>query len=192
MKQKPYFTKLMPVEGEIKSDDSFSFISPLRDVHIAGVVTDSQIVNKAGNITFTNKSVLTKVKLFLCSRDIKVGDKAATIHDPRMYWDVLADGDTVSTVTTYRGYWRVNLDYAVIGMDAQWIRKEDVFKIIGEISPEATWVKEGDEFDDKEVMFYVPSKFGFAAQFGYNLIKEFNLPPAEIFCKLEGPCGHFH
>jgi len=67
------------------------------------------------------KGLARRVKLFLCSRDIEPGDK------------VYSDFDN--------GY---------LGIAKK--KSEGFnFKMIGEISPEATWVKEGDEFDEEDV-----------------------------------------
>lgn len=52
----------------------------------------------------------------------------------------------------------------------------DCFKVIGEISPEATYVKEGAEFDKDEIdsTWYSSTDC------------------SQRICKIKGPCGHFH
>ncbi|MFA9239427.1 MAG: hypothetical protein ACEQSQ_05995 [Candidatus Paceibacteria bacterium] len=57
---KPYFAKRLPIEGEIKKDDWFQ--------RPDGVI-------KQAHKDFEPIKGLTKVKLFLCSRDIQVGDR---------------------------------------------------------------------------------------------------------------------
>ena len=65
-----------------------------------------------------------KVKLFLCSRDIQAGD----------------------TVTDGKGnYNRVDNNPNITGLEIA--SRQGWFKVIGEISPDAIWVKDGDEFD---------------------------------------------
>jgi len=65
--------------------------------------------------------------LFLCSRDIQAGD------------EVQSKLGTLDGKVEHK----FQLEEAL---------KEDVwFKVIGEISPEAIWVKEGDEFDEDEI-----------------------------------------
>ena len=48
------------------------------------------------------------------------------------------------------------------------------FKVVGPISPQALWVKEGDEFGEEELEFDVRSD-------------DQSRP-----IKIKGPCGHFH
>lgn len=68
-----------------------------------------------------------KVKLFLCSRDIKVGDMVSHVIGAITY--ILKVGSYSDMI-------------ALQGLNA--------FKVIGEISTDAlAYVKEGDEFDDE-------------------------------------------
>lgn len=92
----------------------------------------SEAVQKAFGIKYRKDFLklknAKKVNLFLCSRDIKHGDK---YHD-------------------YAGSPVFTHDEDDPMLD------KDCFKIIGEISPNATWVKEGDEFDEEDIfMTYV-------------------------------------
>ena len=100
---KPYFTKYLPVEVEIKEGEPFDTI-----VGIYG----------------------KKMKLFLCSRDIQVGD---TFH-------------------SFSGM-------SELKWDGKFQLHPDDFKVIGEISNEATWVKEGDEFDESEIKIIQRPKY---------------------------------
>jgi hypothetical protein len=74
---------------------------------------------------------IKKVKLFLCSRNIEVGDK---------YY--------------YNG---TETDICDSEIRLEQIKEQEEkhgqkrFKVIGEISPEAIWVKEGDEFNEVDV-----------------------------------------
>ena len=56
------------------------------------------------------------------------------------------------------------------------ISENDVIKVIGEISPDATWVKEGDEFDESDI------------DHGGWVDEDLKT----ILIKIKGPCGHFH
>ena len=71
---KKYFTKYLPVEGEIQQDNFFltpdGRISQCKDVLESLPQT---IVNYNGESW--KEDELKRVKLFLCSRDIQVGDK---------------------------------------------------------------------------------------------------------------------
>ncbi len=72
---KTYFCKFLPVEGEIKEDDRY---------RVKG--TDKVLIaNK--HFKEIDQSLLEKVKLFLCSRDIQVGDKV--LDEEFCEWTVL-------------------------------------------------------------------------------------------------------
>ena len=116
---KKYFAKYLPVEGEIKEGDvtkgSSGAFYDITKIHVA-----------------TNKKGLTNYKLFklfLCNRDIQVGDKAYGIIHTGEYKEhnLLTCEDAVKLAKT-----------------------EGDFKVIGEISPDAVWVKEGDEFNQDD------------------------------------------
>lgn len=72
------------------------------------------------------------VKLFLCSRDIQVGDK------------ITLDGISFTEFTRLKELSKV---YAP--------KFDSYFKVIGEISPEAIWVKEGDEFEEEDIKYSI-------------------------------------
>lgn len=117
---KQYFAKYLPVEGEIKEGDYYS--------------SATGIYKHTGGKNYVILSTYKKVKLFLCSRDIKVGDKVFCfdvhlnnpLHPPERYidpWRIRTEGDTCNAC----------------------------IKVIGEISPNAIWVKEGDEFEERDI-----------------------------------------
>lgn len=125
--QKPYFTKYLPVEGEIKEGDSVAFNG------------DTTNVFKIGPKVTVLLEKDKKVKLFLCSRDIQVGDKFTQkgidmLHPTARFTCIgfTKDGDIKDDD---------NHAYAAA----------TVYKVIGEVSPEAIWVKEGMEFEESEV-----------------------------------------
>lgn len=104
---KKYFAKYLPVEGEIKFPANIYCLSEGLRLNCQSMVCpDCRLA-----------------KLFLCSRDIKVGDKVRSDKEPHIEYE-LNDGNNRALL----------------------------FKVIGEISPEATWVKEGDDFDEDEWM----------------------------------------
>lgn len=126
--KKTYFCKYLPVEGEVEIGDLFFSFS--------GKVVEC--LDNEGDILYgpMNGFLKTNIgnkksrraKLFLCTTDIQVGDKCFCLsveegnkQNPDMWIDpyrVRSQGDTCTTC----------------------------IKVIGEISPEAIWVKEGDEF----------------------------------------------
>jgi hypothetical protein len=127
---KLFFTKYLPIEGEIAKYGE-KVIDESGDV---SVYKYSELNTTHGN--------LKKTKLFLCSRDIEVGDKV--LDEEFCEW-IVQDSD----------------------LKALYL----LTKVIGEISPEATWVKEGDEFDEEQIQFR---------------------GCLQNLCLIKGPCGHFH
>lgn len=105
---KTYFTKYLPVEGEIKEGD--------------------KVFNTFGEIVVTSDGhkyikEWKLAKLFLCSRDIQIGDKVEISDSLSKYWDLESENDV--RIAKDKGF----------------------YKVIGEVSPEATWITEGMEFD---------------------------------------------
>lgn len=133
---KQYFVKLIPVKGKIKKGDLI----------ICSNSPGTNVTHKDWQMA-QGHSCCKKAKLFLCSRDIQVGDKnvydrflqkenltAIKIDPFRIVpkYMILRDsnGNTYSQENSIRGF---------------------LFKAVGEISSDATWIKEGDEFDEDEV-----------------------------------------
>jgi len=111
---KIYFAKYFPVEGE--PDNGDMVISP--DGKITKVVLSEITYPEDYTIGGANLA-----KLFLCSKDIKIGDKVKLLEGSNNDYDIKFEDE--------------------IGNDL-W------FKVIGELSPDAIWVKEGDEFNEEE------------------------------------------
>lgn len=196
-----YFAKYLPVEGEIKEGDKVFYTGKQLDFpeavyEVLDNVKQKMSVKSAGGlgIEYTKTPTtgaylkigynifvgehLQKVKLFLCSRDIQVVDKVFCLdvhynnplHPPEKYidpWRIRGEGDTCKAC----------------------------IKVIGEISPEAVWVKEGDEFDEDQVEFWIDD----GEQMGpYNMNnnedkKNWNsFDPEFQLIKIKGPCGHVH
>ena len=61
--------------------------------------------------------------------------------------------------------------------DSLYLFKDD--KKVGKISPDATWMKEGDEFTEEEILRDYP-------------IENEKEEVVSWIIKLKGPCGHFH
>lgn len=127
---KSYFAKYLPLEGEINSGDFAK--TPTGKVHRCLQVFESMPAKmdlEDGKLWQENE--LKKVKLFLCSRDIQIKDlkpRADIFYDDR--------GRTHEVTQSW--------------IDSRTIFPKQWLKIIGEISPEAIWVKEGDEFEEEE------------------------------------------
>lgn len=158
---KHLFAKYLSVKGEIKEGDKVLYngkvyLAPYGKAYILeGLILDTQ----------AQIDSLQKVKLFLCSRDIKIGDNG------------------YNTVTNSFHLLNEPLEH-YHGLGDIWI------KVIGEISPEATWVKEGDEFDEDEIEEWtIDTNNKLHPPHGLSEIQKSNLK--KIY-KVKGPCGHFH
>jgi hypothetical protein len=192
---KKYFAKYLPVEGKIKEGDwVMNTTSP-------GAYHKWEALSNVHEFTTTTK----KVKLFLCSRDIKEGDTIFNINGGKSHIVKFISDNTYD----------VNYRYIDPGdlMGERYvcdcIPKDVCYKVIGEISPDAlSYVKEGDEFDEEEVRIIwnfvgedsIDELFTFEEwpnqvrkwyggdsnrQFRKSLIE---CPPIAI----KGPCGYFH
>lgn len=161
---KPYFTKYLPLDGEIKDGDL-----------IRG---DNGEIFPARWIP---KNTTQKYKLFLCSRDIQIGDVfRSTRTNPTKDLISLQLPEPVEN-----GAFPLYCYYTNDGEYIQWVPYNEGYKIIGEISPEAIWVKEeGMDFDEDEIYKAMWSpKF---KTFGHS-------PGMEVRIKIKCPtCGSFH
>jgi hypothetical protein len=157
-----YFAKYLSVEGEIKKGDKIQYHG------IDGSFRPNIIeVKNEEHARYAEDRLWKKVKLFLCSRDVQVGDKfdqlpygnGKAYECKEILGTFLKDDEGKNRVAQF------------------------CYKVIGEISPDATWVKEGDEFDKDETIDFLTlgntdDNFGNWIPNGIYLIK--------------GLCGHFH
>ena len=132
---KTYFTKYFPVEGEIKDGDigldPFGLPYHCKD----GKMLDSD--ESTYYLLTDYKDKFKKVKLFLCSKDIQAGDK----------FDQLPGINGVCYIC------KGNANRFLLDDEGKYRAIETCFKVIGEISPEAIWVKEEDEFGEDDISF---------------------------------------
>lgn len=190
---KPYFSKNIPIEGEIKVGDLIHRIYPngnrvlgqactIESYNKNGVyrVSDPDAVwegffcfenyNKYGGVVSNDgygkgNFKYEKVELFLCSREIEVGDKIRGEYSSTLSFDVEVIGEDNTGIP----HWQVR------GIDGNIYEyaKEDSFKVLGPISPKAGWVTYGMEFDEKDIL-------------------ENHVCDKCLNYKIKGPCGHFH
>lgn len=161
---KPYIVKWLPVSGEVEEGDRYMLTSP-DIIHTCFKTPEGTL----STFLFTSKP--KKVKLFLCSRDIKVGDKffrryanSTTEHTSEMVCIAIGDGVFYSE-----------------GINDT-IQSENYlsYKVIGEIPSSCKWVKEDDEYSEEEVAITAMYQRYEPHAFKYNWIR------------IMGPCGNFH
>jgi len=119
-----------------------------------------------------------KKKLFLCSRDWEYGDNVIHIK-------------TFKKTTISPAFINKYLHKMGYNDDENWV------KVIGEISPNATWVKEGDEFTEEQLGIYTDDTLSSMVEFvPYNCIPEDNwndLGSPDIIIGILCPtCKTFH
>jgi hypothetical protein len=173
---KPYFTKYFLVEGEIKEGDRYVFDGKVRTaISIDRRYKPHGILKNEFNQTLDLPQ--QKVKLFLCSRDIQVGDK--------VWYENMEQ--TVLTIDN-------GLVHLSTGIKAKLGKP---YKIIGEISPDAlSYVKEGDEFDEEQVNIILgyPVVTGQEKYYDteYECYMQRDVYKYIAKCQIKGPCGHYH
>lgn len=148
MAMKKYFTKLLPIEGEIKEGDKY--INPALSGTFVRGKHDNSSTSFSGN---DSRSGYKKAKLFLCSRDIQVGDKFNSANGV---------GFVCSKIDAKNVYSIGGLNHPQEEVAHSRIYS---YKVIGEISPNATWVKEGGEFEEHEIKFTVINILGYHEPF---------------------------
>ena len=205
---KKYFTKYIPVEEKIKEGDKFIADALSKDespdICIAGLNVDLHLIN--------NLKKYPKVELFLCSRDVQVGDEFNNTEIPNKVYT--ADIIDEKFIECYKHDCCVPKQYC--------------YKVIGSISPDAIWVEENDEFDENEIrrlteIKNIENDFGEASPNGWisypiekvletywndepdyfshkimsttcwkDAPEEVQVEVSYNIFEIKGPCGHFH
>jgi hypothetical protein len=205
---KKYFTKYIPEEGEITKEEVQTGLKLLCTKSVHGLRTEGKIYDACwlnipsvdGEGTFESWGYISeenqpqyihhphemkKVKLFLCSRDIQVGDKVKFKLSPstvEVDAECMERIDFQSTVVIKDGDFKVHTTCPD--------QFNMCYKIIGEISPDALgYVKEGDAFDENQIKLHKICKG--VPNLGLCVLSKC----CEFFdavYKIKGPCGHFH
>lgn len=162
---KLYFAKYLPIEGEIFDGDIYL---------LYGKPTIAKSPDSYYNPHVGYFDGEQKAKLFLCSRDIQVGDEITYV-----YLDWPAIGMYCGKTKGVCGEPSKLNPHGIM----RWA------KVIGEISPEATWITEGDEFNEDNVRFaiYQPHE-----EDGWDSYEKWLESPWQKNIQIKGPCGHFH
>jgi hypothetical protein len=185
---KPYFAKYLPVEGEIKESPLWD--KKMNKARVFDISTPEKLQLFHKVMTVDNYQ---PVKLFICSRNIQVGDKF--FHE---------------TLATKSKHICIELagEQGIVGDDNVNYFKGSCYKVIGEISTEARWVKEGDEFNEENIqrciwtapdskteerdMIPVQTDKWFNMKYKKDIGEWIPLPLENKVIMIKGPCGHFH
>ena len=144
---KPYFIKWLTVEGEIKEGDHYSFEGRIN-------LCKGSILPELEKLYDRKMVEYQKVKLFLCSRKIEVGDKFLNPRHGLFGWKEhvctnieMGSGENYYPKEMLLWYKEDGIDY--------WLKLDKCYKIIGEL-PEDTIGKDGNELEEDEWRFYSP------------------------------------
>jgi hypothetical protein len=193
---KNYFCKFLPIEGEIDKNDTYYFYEEDNSINILGDCFYFDSIQEELN-HINSISSYKKVKLFLCSRDIQVGDKKVMTIDSEFNGKLLNKEFVCKSGAGSTGRISLYIDEIYFGSP----HIQTCFKVIGEISPEATWVKSGDKFDEEEIYRTETERdYDYESdevEYYTNRIlgssnkkegKQWSYRPI----KIKGQCGHFH
>lgn len=186
---KTYFAKYLPVDGEIKEGD---IVMGTNGVSVIwGVKSKHGLQYYGWDESIQYMKSPRKVKMFICSRNIKEGDE--------IYLSKINEYHKFKYETEHRITCQ-----SINGIHDEDFDVQDRFKIIGEISPEAIWVKEGDEFDEEQIgilynfvgedideQLFTTEDFWKKVKQWYKgkKVPSYVNPPISIKCPT---CGHFH
>ena len=118
---KKYFAKYIPIEGDLESQ-IWQWYNNIQNTGWEIIsCSDMDAIIAHG---LEPSPQFRRVKLFLCSRDIYVGDEVTVTHEDKSMEEIIPTDKTIDFVKKYGG-----------------------FKVIGEISPDCN-IKERQEFDE--------------------------------------------
>ncbi len=213
-----YFAKYLPVEGEIKEEDYVEIDKfELVDGKLQKVgrwvlpmlfFLTPQFGTEPLSLEDTVKNLkeganCKKVKLFLCSKDIQVGDKDVYVEPQAVenYQKGLRF-EVVNLELLEKDYLIADIKYLAnptkpssVGHVREW-PCDAIWKVIGEISSKATWIKEGDGFDEYQIWAKNIPFFGdrhvMIQPHAWSQERTEEQGWSEEIIKLKGPCGYFH
>lgn len=151
------FTKYRPVEGEIKEGDYFK-ANHNDNIGVVTLITGKEgskekLIHYGKNWVTVN-TLGKKYKLFLCSRDIQEGDEMLVLNKNILWGEV---GEYCKLLRKMGSKCEVlgsnGITYLAFCSIEYAINRGDVCKVIGEVSKDAIWVKEGMEFDESQVQY---------------------------------------
>lgn len=184
---KQYFAKYLPIEGRPEEGDWV--LSSHKDpnlgpglYHLIGKEWEEY---KRDSKWYPGK----KAELFLCDKNMQIGDKV--IHEREWKGTI--------TNSNYNDQPEVEVEWSGAEKTTACSRTslKYLYKSIGHISPDATWIKDGDEFDEDEIKWIcdwgADTMISIAElrQYAKNDEQMFKFPNGGSYA-IKGPCGHFH
>lgn len=153
--EKTYFVKFLPVPGEIKRDsDVGSHVFYKGEVYRNMSILNNKhpdthtFIMKDGDSRGYHEKLtdITRARLFLCSNDIKVGDRFKSAMYPDKEFECLEKPDPIP-----EGVYPEKCYYTKREAWIQWIPYSEAYKIVGPASGDAVWVTEGMIFPEDQV-----------------------------------------
>jgi|ERR1044072_1937926 hypothetical protein len=144
---KKYFAKFLPIKGKIKEHTYAILDLGFNNSSIVRVMSTKKHysnVSADGNSWDTMTGRLTPVKLFLCSRDITFGRGIYSLNELQTEFGSMSKDKTSGRINLFLAS-DPDMKYVASPLESQCI------KVIGEISSNAVWVKDGNEFDREEL-----------------------------------------
>lgn len=156
-----YVIKLLPVLGELEIGD-ITFWD-----NCEGYYNNQFVKVDKGFLTHAQSSGWKKFKYFLCSYNLQTGDEF--YHNNLNY-----------------SYPEKRYNYDPESID---ISGGENFKVVGKISPEATWVKDGDKINEDD--------WRWITYFFDDLVilpkdRKYDQKEEPVTLQIKGCCGHFH
>ena len=166
--------KYLPVEGEIKEGDKVMFPNGIIADMLSGTEVNGKLgysidaaqgVKKAKEALDSFIGQEKKLKLFAVTHDIEVGD------------------EVISKINGRKSTIKVDQEIEIL--------KDICFKVLGELSPKAIWVNEGDvikiEDQDGTLIYWHITEDGRRQTWTFGAPLESNK-----YLRVLGPCGHYH
>lgn len=148
---KTYFTKYIPVEG-YPENVQWQWYNNIQNTGWENISPSDMDAIIAHGLKPVPE--FRKVKLFLCSRDIQVGDKFTQVGIDLIH--PTARFTCVDRFEKEGDIWIIdddNNNFVIYNKDCP--NKILCYKVIGEVSPDAIWVTEGMEFDESEIKMII-------------------------------------
>ncbi len=171
-----YFVRYIPLSREMQEGDIFkrgeedicTFVAWESEAATPEYPLVSRIRNSRGYEHIYFGQDIKPVKLFLCSRDVKVGDDFYT-DDP--WWP------NETRMTFVQAYLEEHPGNPTLN-----------YKVIGPISSKATYIKEGQEFEEEDIWVYTGGGSSIRTSLTNYMKRNLQWQPNEEYPEVYLPC----